>query len=106
MTDGHALLFGRERVKTQREVMVLINSAEYQREEKSIEDEKKVNYITKEDFMNQVGVIWMFIMLTLIAILWDHQVFQMILFSVSFLMFVLYMGYSRVLNRRQRRGMG
>ncbi len=71
-----------------------------------MEDEKKVNYMTKEDFMNQVGVIWMFIMLTLIAILWDRQVFQIILFSVSFLMFVLYMGYSRVLIRRKRRGMG
>jgi len=106
MTDCHALLFGRERVKAQREVMVLINSAEYQRKEQAMEDEKKVNYMTKEDFMNQVGVIWMFIMLTLIAILWDRQVFQIILFSVSFLMFVLYMGYSRVLIRRKRRGMG
>ena len=86
--------------------MVLINSAEYQRKEQAMEDEKKVNYMTKEDFMNQVGVIWMFIMLTLIAILWDRQVFQIILFSVSFLMFVLYMGYSRVLIRRKRRGMG
>ena len=71
-----------------------------------MEDEKKANYVTKEDFMNQVGVIWMFIMLTLIAIMWDEQVFQMILFSVSFLMFVLYMGYSRVLNRRKRRAIG
>ena len=71
-----------------------------------MEDEKKVNYVTKEDFMSQVGVIWASIMLTLIAIMWDDQVFQMILFSVSFLMFVVYMGYSRVLNRRKRRAMG
>ena len=71
-----------------------------------MEDEKKVHYVTKEDFMSQVGVVWMFIMLTLIAILWDDQVFQMGLFSVSFLMFVLYMGYSRVLHRRKRRAMG
>ena len=71
-----------------------------------MEDEKKVNYVTKEDFMFQVGVIWMYIMLTLIAILWDDLVFQMGLFSVSFLMFVLYIGYSRVLHRRTRRAMG
>ncbi len=73
-----------------------------------MEDEKKknVNYVTKEDFMNQVGVIWMFIMLTLMAIISDNQVFQIILVSVSFLMFVSYMGYSRVLNRRKRRAMG
>jgi len=72
----------------------------------NMEDEKKVNYVTKEDFMNQVGVIWMFIMLTLMAIISDHHVFQIILVSVSILMFVLYMGYSRVLNRRKRRAMG
>ncbi len=71
-----------------------------------MEDEKKVNYVTKEDFMNQVGVIWMFIMLTLMAIISDNQVFQFILVSVSFLMFVLYMGYSQVLHRRKRRAMG
>ena len=71
-----------------------------------MEDEEKVNYVTKEDFMNQVGVIWMFIMLTLMAIISDHHVFQIILVSVSILMFVLYMGYSRVLNRRKRRAMG
>ena len=71
-----------------------------------MEDEKKVNYVTKEDFMFQVGVVWMYIMLTLIAIIWDDQVFQMGLFSVSFLMFVLYIGYSRVLNRRKRQAMG
>ena len=71
-----------------------------------MEDEKKVNYVTKQDFMNQVGVIWMFIMLTLIAIISGNQVFQIILVSVSFLMFVLYIGYSRVLTRRKRRAMG
>ncbi len=71
-----------------------------------MEDEKKVNYVTKQDFMNQVGVIWMFIMLTLMAIISDDQVFRIILVSVSFLLFVLYMGYSRVLNRRKRRAMG
>ncbi len=71
-----------------------------------MEDVKKVNYVTKKDFMNQVGVIWMFIMLTLIAIISDDQVFQIILVSVSFLMFVLYMVYSRVLHRRKRRAMG
>ena len=71
-----------------------------------MEDEKKVNYVTKEDFMFQVGIIWMYIMLTLIAIFWDDQVFQMGLFSVSFLMFVMYIGYSRVLQRRKRRAMG
>ncbi len=70
------------------------------------EKKKKVNYVTKEDFMNQVGVIWMFIMLTLMAIISDDQVFQIILVSVSFLMFVLYMGYARVLSRRKRRTMG
>ncbi len=71
-----------------------------------MEDEKKVNYVTKVDFMYQVGIIWMYIMLTLMAILWDDQVFQMGLFSVSFLMFVMYIGYSRVLQRRKRRAMG
>lgn len=71
-----------------------------------MEDEKKVNYATKEDFMNQVSFIWMYIMLTLIAIIWDDQVFHFILFSVSFLLFVGYMVYSRVLNRRKRRAMG
>ena len=79
---------------------------EYERKEQAMEDEKKVNYVTKVDFMYQVGVIWMYIMLTLIAILWDDQVFQMGLFSVSFLMFVLYIGYSRVLHRLTRRAMG
>ena len=81
---------------------------EYERKEQAMEDEKKkkVNYVTKEDFMNQVGVIWMFIMLTLMAIISDDQVFQIILVSVSFLMFVLYMGYARVLSRRKRRTMG
>ncbi len=71
-----------------------------------MEAEKKVNYVTKEDFMFQVGIIWMYIMLTLIAIIWDDQVFQFILFAVSFLMFVMYIGYSRVLHRRTRRAMG
>ncbi len=71
-----------------------------------MELEEKENYVTKEDFMNQVGVMWMFIMLTMMAIISDDQVFQIILVSVSFLMFVSYMGYSRVLNRRKRRGMG
>ena len=70
------------------------------------EEKKKVHYVTKEDFMNQVGVVWMFVMLTLMAIISDNQVFQIILVSVSFLMFVSYMGYSRVLNRRKRRAMG
>jgi len=69
-------------------------------------DEKKVNYVTKEDFLNQLGVIWMFIMLTLMAMISGDQVFQIILVSVSFVMFVLYMGYSRVLNRRRRRAVG
>ncbi len=80
---------------------------EYERNEQAMEDEKKkkVNYVTKEDFMNQVGVIWMFVMLTLMAIISDDQVFQIILVSVSFLMFVLYIGYARVLNRRKRRAM-
>ena len=71
-----------------------------------MEDAKNVNYITKEDFMNHVGIIWSFIMLTLMAIMWDDQVFQMILFSVSFVMFVVCMGYARVLNRRKRRAIG
>ncbi len=64
-----------------------------------MEDEKKVNYVTKEDFMNQVAVIWSYIMLTLIAIMWDDQVFQMILFSVSFLMFVVTLVKARRLSR-------
>ena len=71
-----------------------------------MEAEEKANYITKQDFMNQVGVIWMFIMLTLIAIISGNQVFQILLVSVSFLMFVLYLGYSRVLTRRKRGAMG
>ncbi len=71
-----------------------------------MEDEKKVNYVTKEDFMNQVSVIWSFIMLTLIAIISDDQIFYFILLSVSSLMFVGYMVYARVLNRRKRRAMG
>ena len=75
---------------------------EYERKEQAMEDEKKVNYVTKEDFMKQVEGIWMYIMLTLIAMIWGDQVFQFILFSVSFLMFVVYM----VKNRRKRRGMG
>ena len=68
-----------------------------------MEDEKKVKYVMKEDFMNQVGVIWMFIMLTLVVIVIGDQVFQFILLSVSFLMMAVYMGYARVLNRRKRR---
>ena len=71
-----------------------------------MENEEKVSDVTKEDFMNQVGVIWMFIMLTLMAIISDDHVFQVILVCVSLLMFVLYMGYSRVLKRRTRRAMG
>ena len=67
-----------------------------------MEDEKKVNYVTMEDLMKQVEGIWMYIMLTLIAMIWGDQVFQFILFSVSFLMFVVYM----VKNRRKSRGMG
>ena len=69
-------------------------------------DEKKVNYVTKEDLMNDVSGIWMFIMLTLMATIWGDQVFQMILFSISFLMFVGYMVYARVLGRRKRRAAG
>ena len=76
---------------------------EYKRKEQAVELEEKENYVTKEDFMNQVGVMWMFIMLTMMAIISDDQVFQIILVSISFLMFVLYMGYSRMLRRRQRR---
>lgn len=68
-----------------------------------MEDEEKVKYVMKEDFMNQVGVIWMFIMLTLVVIVIGDQVFQFILLSVSFLMMAVYMGYARVLNRRKRR---
>ena len=68
-----------------------------------MEDEKKVKYVMKEDFMNQVGVIWMFIMLTLVVIVIGDQVFQVILLSVSCLMMAVYMGYARVLNRRKRR---
>jgi len=71
-----------------------------------VELEEKENYVTKEDFMNQVGVMWMFIMLTMMAIISDDQVFQIILVSISFLMFVLYMGYSQMLRRRQRRATG
>ena len=68
-----------------------------------MEDEKKVNYVTKEDFMNQVSVIWGYIMLTLMAImLGADQLFLTILWAVSFLMFVGYMGYARVLKRRKR----
>ena len=71
-----------------------------------MEDEQKANYVTKEDFMSQVGVIWMFIMLTLMAIIWDDRVFQSILVSISLLMFVGYMVNARVLNRRKRRARG
>ena len=71
-----------------------------------MELEEKANYITKEDFMNQVGVMWMFIMLTMMAIISDDQVFQIILVSISFLMFVLYMGYSQMLRRRRRQATG
>ncbi len=71
-----------------------------------MEDEMKVNYVTKVDFIKQVGVIWMFIMFTLMAMINDGQVFQMILVSVSSLMFVMYIGYSWVLRRRKRRAMG
>ena len=71
-----------------------------------MENEKKVNYLTKEEFWNQVGVIWSFIMLTLLAIMLDDRIFQMILFSISFLVFVGCMVYARVLNRRKRRAMG
>ncbi len=70
------------------------------------EKKKKVNYVTKEDFMNQDGVIWMFIMFALMAMINDGQVFQKILVSVSSLMFVMYIGYSWVLHRRKRRAMG
>ena len=68
-----------------------------------MEDEKKVNYVTKEEFMTQISVVWMFIMLTLIAIIWGDQVFSMGLISVSFLMFVAYMvGYGRAIKRHKR----
>ena len=72
-----------------------------------MEDEKRVNYVTKEDLMNHVSVIWMFIMLTLMAIMWDDEGgFQLLLSSVSSLMFVLTLVYARVLTRRKSRGMG
>jgi len=71
-----------------------------------MELQEKANYVTKEDFMNQAGVMWMFIMLTMMAIISDDQVFQIILVSISFLMFVLYMGYSQMLRRRRRRATG
>lgn len=71
-----------------------------------MEDEKQVNYVTKEDFLNEVSGIWMFIMLTLIAIIWNDQVFLFILFSISFLMFVVHLVYARMLHRRKRRTMG
>ncbi len=71
-----------------------------------MEDEMKVNYVTKVDFIKQVGVIWMFIMFTLMAMINDGQVFQMILVSVSSLMFVMYIGNSWVQHRRKRRAMG
>ena len=62
-----------------------------------MDDEKKFNYVTKKDFLNEAMVIWMFIMLTLIAIIWDDQdqVFLFILFSVSFLMFVGHLVFAR-----------
>lgn len=70
-------------------------------------DEKKVTYVTMEDLMNHVSVIWLFIMLTLITIIWDDQGgFQLLLASVSSLMFVSTLVYARVLNRRKRRAMG
>ena len=79
---------------------------EYGRKEQGMEDENKVNYVTKEELMNDVSVIWAFIMLTLMAMIWYDQVFQMILFSVSCLMFVGYTVYARVLTRRKRRATG
>ncbi len=79
---------------------------EFKRKEQAMELQEKANYVTKEDFMNQAGVMWMFIMLAMMAIISDDQVFQIILVSISFLMFVLYMGYSQMLRRRRRRATG
>ena len=71
-----------------------------------MEDEKKVDYVTKEEFMFQVGIVWMYIWLTLMAIISDDQGFQLALASVAALMFVVYTVYSRMLNRRKRRAKG
>ena len=71
-----------------------------------MEDEKKVKYVTMEDLMNHVSVIWSFVFLTLIAIMSDDQVFYLILASVSSLMFVVALVKARRLSRRKRPAMG
>lgn len=72
-----------------------------------MEDQKKVEYVTMEDLMNHLSVIWSFIMLTSMAIIWDDGGgFQLLLASVSSLMFVVTLVYARLLNRRKRRAMG
>lgn len=69
-----------------------------------MEDEKKVAYVTREDFMGEIGVVWMFFALTFTAIMldWD-QVGLTILLVVSVIMAVGYMVRSRMSKRRRLR---
>lgn len=69
-----------------------------------MEDEKKVAYVTREDFMGEIGVVWMFFALTFTAIMldWD-QVGLTILLVVSVVMAVGYMVRSRMSKRRRLR---
>ena len=71
-----------------------------------MEDEKKVNYVTKEEFMLQVGIVWMYIFLTLTAMMRGDQGYQLLLASFSALMFVVYTLIIPMRSRRKRRGMG
>lgn len=69
-----------------------------------MEDEKKVTYVTREDFMGEIGVVWIFFALTFTAIMLDWgQVGLTILWVVSVITAVGYEGYSRLLRRRRLR---
>ena len=68
-----------------------------------MEDGKKIACVTREEFMGEIGLAWMFISLSFVAMTLDFsQGFLTALWAVSFLMAVVYIGYSRVLNRRRR----
>lgn len=69
-----------------------------------MEDEKKVAYVTREEFNGEIGVVWMFFALTFTAIMldWD-QVGLTILLVVSVVMAVGYMVRSRMSKRRRLR---
>ena len=68
-----------------------------------MERDKNVNYLTKAECMDHFGMVWIFIMLTLVmTILGEDQAFQFLLLFVSFVTAVSYMVYARTLKRSVR----